>query len=105
MDDTQLAEDLARDLDGTFEVLVRDHLDRCHEILGARLNTLHNLHFYQTLMADLRMAIEIGQLEAFAKEFLARQSGPPGAVSEGFDPRQARIRNKFQGHLGPYPVA
>jgi len=81
------------------------HLDRCHEILGARLNTLHNLHFYQTLMADLRMAIEIGQLEAFAKEFLARQSGPPGAVSEGFDPRQARIRNKFQGHLGPYPVA
>jgi queuine tRNA-ribosyltransferase len=81
------------------------HLDRCHEILGARLNTLHNLHFYQTLMADLRMAIEIGQLEAFAREFLARQLGPLGAVSEGFDPRQARIRNKFQGHLGPYPVA
>jgi queuine tRNA-ribosyltransferase len=81
------------------------HLDRCHEILGARLNTLHNLHFYQTLMADLRMAIEIGQLEAFAREFLARKLGPLGAVSEGFDPRQARIRNKFQGHLGPYPVA
>ncbi len=62
------------------------HLDRCHEILGARLNTLHNLHFYQTLMADLRMAIEIGQLEAFAKEFLARQSGLPRPSVRGFRP-------------------
>jgi queuine tRNA-ribosyltransferase len=62
------------------------HLDRCHEILGARLNTLHNLHFYQTLMADLRMAIEIGQLEAFAREFLARQSGLPRPSVRGFRP-------------------
>lgn len=49
------------------------HLDRCNEILGARLNTLHNLHFYLSLMAQLRAAIEQGRLEAFAGDFLARR--------------------------------
>ncbi len=34
------------------------HLEKCGEILGARLGTLHNLHFYQNLMADLRAAID-----------------------------------------------
>nr|GME07406.1 tRNA guanosine(34) transglycosylase Tgt [Ipomoea batatas] len=34
------------------------HLDRCNEILGARLNTIHNLRYYQRLMAGLRQAIE-----------------------------------------------
>ena len=33
------------------------HLDRCNEILGARLNTIHNLRYYQRLMAGLRKAI------------------------------------------------
>ncbi len=51
------------------------HLDRCHEILGARLNTIHNLRFYQTLMADLRTAIAAGRLDSFAQDFLARQGG------------------------------
>ena len=51
------------------------HLDRCHEILGARLNTLHNLRFYQTLMAGLRTAIAAGRLDSFAQDFLARQGG------------------------------
>ncbi|MGA7179249.1 MAG: tRNA guanosine(34) transglycosylase Tgt [Thiobacillaceae bacterium] len=37
------------------------HLIRCGEILGARLSTLHNLHYYQRLMAELREAIETGQ--------------------------------------------
>jgi len=40
------------------------HLHRCKEILGARLNTLHNLHYYQTLMRELREAIESGTLSA-----------------------------------------
>jgi len=40
------------------------HLDRCHEILGSRLNTLHNLHFYQSLMRGLREAIETGTLSS-----------------------------------------
>ncbi len=44
------------------------HLDRCNEILGARLNTIHNLHFYESLMRGIRGAIESGRLEVFARE-------------------------------------
>lgn len=47
------------------------HLDRCGEILGARLNTLHNLRYYQALMFDLRTAIEQGKLETFQKQFVS----------------------------------
>ncbi len=47
------------------------HLDRCKEILGARLNTIHNLYFYLDLMRQLREAIGQGRVEAFAREFLA----------------------------------
>jgi len=46
------------------------HLDRCNEILGARLNTIHNLHFYIGLMRALRAAISAGCLEAWARDFL-----------------------------------
>ncbi|MCE9777947.1 tRNA guanosine(34) transglycosylase Tgt [Shewanella algae] len=49
------------------------HLDRCNEILGARLNTIHNLRYYQRLMEGLRGAIEIGTLDAFVKDFYGRQ--------------------------------
>jgi queuine tRNA-ribosyltransferase len=49
------------------------HLDACGEILGARLNTIHNLHFYLDLMRHIRVAIEAGRIEAFAREFRARQ--------------------------------
>ena len=45
------------------------HLDKCHEILGLRLNTLHNLHYYQTLMRGLREAIEARSLDAFVSQF------------------------------------
>ena len=38
------------------------HLDKCHEILGAHLNTVHNLHYYQTVMANIREAIETDTL-------------------------------------------
>ena len=56
------------------------HLERCNEILGARLNTIHNLHFYLDLMRRLREAIEGGRLDAFARDFLARRrSAPPVA--------------------------
>jgi queuine tRNA-ribosyltransferase len=47
------------------------HLQRVNEILGARLNTIHNLHFYLTLAAELRAAIESGRLDAFASRFAA----------------------------------
>jgi queuine tRNA-ribosyltransferase len=47
------------------------HLDRCNEILGSRLNTLHNLHFYQDLMGAIRQALEQGTFEAFAAAYPA----------------------------------
>jgi len=49
------------------------HLGECGEILGARLNTIHNLYYYQSLMAGMRSAIEAGRLDQFAAEVLARQ--------------------------------
>ena len=51
------------------------HLHRVSEILGSRLNTIHNLHYYQELMADMRNAIEQGTLTAFATEFAQKREG------------------------------
>ena len=45
------------------------HLDKTKEILGSTLNTIHNLHFYQKLMRNLRLAIETGTLQVFLSEF------------------------------------
>jgi queuine tRNA-ribosyltransferase len=56
------------------------HLDRCNEILGSRLNTIHNLHFYLDLLRSLRAAISAGRLPEWAGGFLgARRDG--GAVA------------------------
>lgn len=49
------------------------HLDKCGEILGAQLNTIHNLRHYQTIMAELRGAIEAGALTTWVFDFYARQ--------------------------------
>ena len=49
------------------------HLDKCNEILGSRLNTLHNLTYYQDLMAGLRAAIENQSLGTFRKDFYDRR--------------------------------
>lgn len=51
------------------------HLDKCREILGAQLNTIHNLRYYQNHMAAIRQAIEQGRLTEFAEEFYASQDG------------------------------
>jgi queuine tRNA-ribosyltransferase len=48
------------------------HLDKCGEILGARLNTIHNLRYYQRLMKGLREAIAQGTLEEFVDLFYKR---------------------------------
>lgn len=58
------------------------HLDKCREILGAQLNTIHNLHYYQTLMAGLRNAIEQGKLGDFVDQFYRQrgQETPPLAT-------------------------
>jgi len=47
------------------------HLDRCNEILGSRLNTIHNLHFYLDLMRSIRSAIAEGRLTSWAASYLA----------------------------------
>ena len=64
------------------------HLDRCNEILGARLNTIHNLAYYLDLMARIRAAIEAGRYPEFAAEFLA---GPEGEASRGAPADDARV--------------
>ncbi|MEQ8516194.1 MAG: tRNA guanosine(34) transglycosylase Tgt, partial [Chromatocurvus sp.] len=51
------------------------HLERCNEILGSQLNTLHNLHYYQRHMQGIRAAIECGQLDVFADRYYAAQGG------------------------------
>jgi queuine tRNA-ribosyltransferase len=56
------------------------HLDRCNEMLGSRLNTIHNLHFYLQLLRALRSAIRAGNLQEFAGRFpLSRRDA--GAVA------------------------
>lgn len=50
------------------------HLDKCGEMLGSRLNTIHNLHYYQELMQGLRNAIATGTLDEFVNEFYALRS-------------------------------
>jgi queuine tRNA-ribosyltransferase len=50
------------------------HLDKCGEILGAHLNTVHNLFFYQRLMMEIRAAIVAGSFERYAAEFRARRT-------------------------------
>ena len=46
------------------------HLQKANEILGARLNTLHNLHYYQQLMRELRAAIEQGSFSMTSQALL-----------------------------------
>jgi queuine tRNA-ribosyltransferase len=46
------------------------HLQKANEILGARLNTLHNLHYYQELMRELRTAIEQGSYSSKSRQIL-----------------------------------
>jgi queuine tRNA-ribosyltransferase len=50
------------------------HLDKCGEILGLRLHTLHNLYYYQTLMRELRQAIAEGNLQTYVEEFYSFRS-------------------------------
>jgi len=50
------------------------HLDKCNEILGVRLHTIHNLYYYQTLMRELRQAISVGKLTEYVHQFHSMQS-------------------------------
>ncbi len=57
------------------------HLHRGNEILGARLNTLHNIHYYLSLMAQIRTAIKCGRFTQFAEDFFAKRGIKPPASS------------------------
>ena len=63
------------------------HLDRCNEILGARLNSIHNLHYYLSLMARLRAALDEGRFERFVADFLAGPEATPAMAATPTDPR------------------
>ena len=75
-----------RPLDGTcacytcrhFSRAYLHHLQRVNEILGARLNTIHNLHYYVALTSGLRAAIEADRLPAFAATFAAERASGLG---------------------------
>ena len=55
------------------------HLDHCNEILGSQLATIHNLHFYQSLMRGIRKAIETNAFEQFAEKVRATEGRRLGA--------------------------
>jgi queuine tRNA-ribosyltransferase len=57
------------------------HLDRCGEMLGSRLNTTHNLHYYLTLMSRIRAALEEGRFNQFARDWLAAHEQLPASVA------------------------
>lgn len=61
------------------------HLDKCGEILGARLNTIHNLYYYQELMRDIRAAIAENRFEQFVSEFYALRSQDLKSVKTASD--------------------
>jgi queuine tRNA-ribosyltransferase len=67
------------------------HLHRANEILGARLNTLHNLHYYLELMRGLRAAIETGTLAAFVRRFGERRMVESRAQLAGENPADSTI--------------
>ena len=50
------------------------HLDRCNEILASMLATIHNLHYYQQLMREIREAIDAGRFAAFREQFYAMRA-------------------------------
>jgi queuine tRNA-ribosyltransferase len=54
------------------------HLDRCGEMVGAQLNTIHNLRYYQRHMASIRNAIATGTLATFVQEFYVQQQVEAG---------------------------
>ncbi|MCW8955750.1 MAG: tRNA guanosine(34) transglycosylase Tgt [Gammaproteobacteria bacterium] len=50
------------------------HLDKCREILSSRLNTIHNLYYYQQLMRDIRAALDQDRFDEFVKDFYTKRA-------------------------------
>ncbi len=59
---------------GGFSRAYLHHLDRCGEMLGPMLATVHNLHYYLNLMKEVRAALDAGQLAAFARQFRSERA-------------------------------
>jgi queuine tRNA-ribosyltransferase len=57
------------------------HLDKCGEMLGSRLNTIHNLYYYLQLMQELRDAIEQQALDGFVRRFYQQRGKVVPAVA------------------------
>lgn len=57
------------------------HLDKCGEMLGPRLATLHNLRYYQRLMAAIRQSIEAGRFAAWLRDFCTSPQASGGPVA------------------------
>jgi len=56
---------------GGFSRAYLHHLDRCGEMLSPMLSTIHNLHYYLNLMAEIRAALETGTFDTFRAQFKA----------------------------------
>jgi queuine tRNA-ribosyltransferase len=56
---------------GGFSRAYLHHLDRCGEMLGPMLTTIHNLHYYLNLMSEVRASLEQGRFAAFQAQFKA----------------------------------
>ena len=59
---------------GGFSRAYLHHLDRCGEMLGPMLSTIHNLHYYLNLMREVREALDAGQFAAFRAKFKAARA-------------------------------
>jgi queuine tRNA-ribosyltransferase len=64
------------------------HLDKCKEMLGAQLNTIHNLRYYQNLMAGMRDAIASQSLAEFVDNFYSAQSGKASVSDDAKPPAE-----------------
>jgi queuine tRNA-ribosyltransferase len=56
---------------GGFSRAYLHHLDRCGEMLGPMLNSIHNLHYFLNLMREVREALDAGTFGAYVKQFHA----------------------------------
>jgi queuine tRNA-ribosyltransferase len=73
MDPGPIAPDCACYTCQNFSRAYLHHLDKCQELLGSMLNTIHNLYYYLQLMVDLRNALEEGRFAKFVTNFYANK--------------------------------
>jgi queuine tRNA-ribosyltransferase len=70
---------------GGFSRAYLHHCDKLRESLGARLNTIHNLHYYQQLMREIRAAVAENRYEDFVARFYREQAMGVDALDDADD--------------------